>query len=125
MTVLEVIRKHLPEGYAEAYNWGMVSFGVPLATYPKTYNKQPLMYMALGNKKGHIGLYLCQVYGNEQLQNWFVTEWEKTGKKRNMGKSCVRFKTADDLPLALIAQTVASTSVADFIAQYEECRGIV
>jgi hypothetical protein len=39
-----------------------------------------------------------------------------------MGKSCIRFKMAADLPLALIAEEIAATPPAEFIALYEESR---
>ena len=46
-TVRKEILKNLPDGYEEAMSWGMISYQVPLKTYPDTYNKKPLMYAAL------------------------------------------------------------------------------
>ena len=39
-----------------------------------------------------------------------------------MGKSCLRFKRLDDLPLDLIGEVIARTSVDDLIAAYEQAR---
>jgi hypothetical protein len=40
-----------------------------------------------------------------------------------MGKSCIRFRTPEDLPLEAIGELIASTPVDAFIAQYEANRG--
>jgi hypothetical protein len=40
-----------------------------------------------------------------------------------MGKSCVRFKTAEALALDVIGQAVARTPVKDFVERYEATRG--
>ena len=111
-----------PEGYAESMNWGMISWEIPLERYPKTYNKQPLMYAALASQKNYMSLYLMCVYTHDGTQTEFERRFKASGKKLNMGKSCVRFKTTDDLPMDLIADTVASTSVDDYIKSYEAAR---
>ena len=46
-----VILKHLPKGYEERMGHGMIEYRVPLATYPDTYNKQPLQYAAIASQK--------------------------------------------------------------------------
>ena len=60
--VRNVVLDKLPEGYAESMNWGMISWEIPLERYPKTYNKQPLMYAALASQKNYMSLYLMCVY---------------------------------------------------------------
>ena len=120
--VRNVILDKLPEGYAESMNWGMISWEIPLDRYPKTYNKQPLMYAALASQKNYMSLYLMCVYVHDGTQTAFERRFKASGKKLNMGKSCVRFKTTDDLPMDLIADTVASTSVDDYIKSYEAAR---
>ncbi len=120
--VRDVVLENLPEGYTEAMNWGMISWEIPLERYPKTYNKQPLMYAALASQKNYMSLYLMCVYTHEGTQTEFERRFKASGKKLNMGKSCVRFKSADDLPMDLIADTIASTSVDDYIKSYEAAR---
>ena len=120
--VRNVVLDNLPEGYAESMNWGMISWEIPLDRYPKTYNKQPLMYAALASQKNYMSLYLMCVYTHDGTQTEFERRFKASGKKLNMGKSCVRFKTTDDLPMELIADTVASTSVDDYIKSYEAAR---
>ena len=53
---------------------------------------------------------------------WFRKEWAKSGKKLDMGKSCVHFRAADDLPLDVIGEVVALTPADAFIASYEKGR---
>ena len=120
--VRNVVLDNLPEGYAESMNWGMISWEIPLDRYPKTYNKQPLMYAALASQKIYMSLYLMCVYVHDGTQTEFERSFKASGKKLNMGKSCVRFKTTDDLPMDLIAYTIASTSVDDYIKSYEAAR---
>jgi uncharacterized protein YdhG (YjbR/CyaY superfamily) len=120
--VREVILRNLPEGYRESMNWGLISYGVPLERYPNTYNKQPLCYAALAAQKNHYAVYLMTVYGSAEREAWFREEYRKAGKKLDMGKSCVRFRKLDDLPLELIGRVIAATPPEKFIALYEASR---
>ena len=120
--VRSVVLDSLPDGYDESMNWGMISWEIPLERYPKTYNKQPLMYAALASQKNYMSLYLMCVYTHDGTQTEFERRFKESGKKLNMGKSCVRFKRVDDLPLDLIAETIASTSVDEYIRSYEAAR---
>jgi uncharacterized protein YdhG (YjbR/CyaY superfamily) len=113
--VREVILRSLPDGYEEAMNWGMISYQVPLETYPDTYNKQPLMYAALASQKNHMAVYLSSVYAMPGMLDDFSDRYRATGKKLDMGKSCVRFKKLDDLPLELIGSTIAAVDVDEFV----------
>ncbi len=120
--VREVILDNLPPGYEEAMNWGMISYQVPLDTYPDTYNGQPLMYAALASQKNHMAVYLTAIYMSEDERKDFETAYRETGKKFDVGKSCVRFKKLDDLPLPLIGETIASFAVNEFIGRVEQAR---
>ena len=118
--VREVILANLPEGFEETMQYGMPSYIVPFERYPTTYNGQPLAVASLASQKNYMSLYLMSVYGERDQQ--FREEYERTGKRLDMGKSCVRFRSVDDLPLHLIARTIAATSVDDFIRTYEASR---
>ena len=118
----QVILDHLPEGYEEAMEFGMIGYVVPLKTYPDTYNKRPLMYAALASQKNYMSLYLMNVYGDRETEAWFTERFKASGKKLDMGKSCVHFKSLDDLPLELIGDAIARTSDAGFIERYEASR---
>jgi hypothetical protein len=120
--VRAVVRKSLPKGYKESIGYGMVCYSVPLATYPDTYNGQPLCYAALAAQKNYCALYLMGVYGDAARTKALQEAFRKAGKKLDMGKSCVRFQTADDLPLDVIGQTIAATPMKEFIGQYERSR---
>lgn len=120
--VRAVILRNLPEGYTESMQFGMIGYGIPLSRYPKTYNGQPLSYAALASQKNYISVYLMSIYGDPEREEWFKTEYAKTGKRLDMGKSCVRFKQLDALPLELIGKAIALDSVDDFIERYERSR---
>ena len=118
----ELILQRLPEGYQEQVDFGMLAYVIPLETYPHTYNKHPLMYAALASQKRHMSLHLMNVYGDEETLQWFTEGFAAAGKKLDMGKSCVRFKKLDDLPLELIGDVIARTPVSEYIAGYEASR---
>lgn len=120
--VRHVILENLPEGYEESMQFGMIGYCVPLSRYPKTYNGAPLNYVALASQKNHMAVYLMGCYGDDKLARWFEAEFKKSGKKLDMGKSCVRFKELEDLPLGVIGEAVAQMPVDDFIALYERAR---
>jgi hypothetical protein len=120
--VRNVILKNLPKGYEEVINWGMITYQIPLERYPNTYNGQPLCYAALASQKNYMAVYLTCVHGNKDFDAWFREEFRKAGKKLDMGKSCVRFKKLEDLPLAVIGKTIKRVSPKAYIAQYEASR---
>ncbi|MCF7808209.1 MAG: DUF1801 domain-containing protein [Candidatus Marinimicrobia bacterium] len=111
-----VILKNLPDGYEEVMNWGMITYQVPLNVYPDTYNKKPLMYAALASQKNHMAIYFSGIYMYDDKQTSFEEEYRATGKRFDMGKSCVRFRNIDDLPLELIGKTIASLPMVTFVS---------
>ena len=117
-----VILDNLPDGYEETMQYGMISYIVPLSMLADTYNGQPLMYIALASQKQYMSLYLTNVYGDESVETWFKERYLATGKKLNMGKSCVRFRKLDDLPLELVAEVVARTPIDEFVEIYHTSR---
>ena len=124
--VRALIKKHLPKGYVESTQYGMISYVVPLATYPEGYlgkKDVPLPYICLASQKQHMAVYLMCVYGDAELSRWFTFAWKKTGKKLDMGKSCLRFKSVDDLALDVLGEAIGRISVEDYIALYVANRG--
>lgn len=117
--VRQVIRENLPEGYEEAMAWGMIAYQVPLETYPHTYNGKPLLYVALASQKNHMAVYLHGIYADEEARRRFEEAYRATGKRFDAGKSCVRFRKLDDLPLELVGEAVAQLEVDDYVARVE------
>lgn len=120
--VRAVIKKNLPKGFAETMNWGMISYEVPRATYSSTYNKQPLAYAALAAQKNYNALYLMFAYSNKATEAKLKDGFRRAGKKLDMGKSCIRFKAANDLPLDTIGELIASQTPNEWIAFFEASR---
>ena len=118
--VRQIILENLPEGYDEVMNWGMMTYEVPLETYPNTYNGKPLMYAALASQKNHMAVYLMGCYMVPEVRNEFEKAYKKSGKRFDAGKSCIRFKKIDDLPLDLLGKTIASMDVNEFIELVEK-----
>ncbi len=120
--VRDVIVKNLPAGYVEMIDYGMLAWGIPLKTYPITYNGRALMYVALASQKRYCSLYMTCVYMDPKQAAAIKDAFTKAGLKLDMGKSCIRFQTKDGLPLTAIGKMVRSTSVKTLIRQYESAR---
>ena len=92
--------------------YGMISYVVPLERFPTTYNGQALAVASLANQKRHMALYLMGVYGDEDAAAWLQEPWAATGKKLDMGKSCLRFRRLDDLagPAAGVVRVIPPTT---------------
>ncbi len=120
--VRRLILEHLPDGYQERMNWGMITYEIPLARYPKTYNGQPLGYIALAAQKQYYSLYLMGVYGDSEQEKALKRAYAEAGKRLDIGKSCLRFRKLEDLLVEPIAEIVASTPPEAMIAQYEASR---
>ncbi len=120
--VRKVVLEHLPEGYEEGMQHGMIGYYIPLERYPNTYNKQPLSIATLGSQKNHMALHLMGVYSDPEMERWFKERFAESGKKLDMGKSCVRFKKLDDLPLEVIGEAISGMPPEKFIERYEAAR---
>jgi hypothetical protein len=121
--VRKVVLDHLPEGFEEVMQYGMISYVVPFERFRDTYNGSPLTVASLASQKRHMALYLMGVYGEDGAQEWLRERWAATGKKLDLGKSCLRFKRLDDLALDVVGEAIARTSVADLIAAHERSHG--
>lgn len=116
--VRKVIRANLPTGVEESMNWGMIAYQVPLSIEPRTYNGQPLLYSALASQKNYMSVYLMSVYSNDSIRQKFEQAYRATGKKLDLGKSCVRFRTLDDLPLDVVGEAIRSCTLEGFLAAH-------
>jgi uncharacterized protein YdhG (YjbR/CyaY superfamily) len=120
--VRDTINAHLPEGYVEQIDWGMISWVVPLEDYPDTYNRKPLAYAALSSEKNHVSVHLMGLYTDGPEASWFREQYAERGLKLDMGKSCVRFKSLDQVPLDVLGGAIERIPVGEFIARYEASR---
>ncbi|MFN0037479.1 MAG: DUF1801 domain-containing protein [Saprospiraceae bacterium] len=119
----ETILENIPDGFREEMNYGHIGYVVPHALYPPGYHcdpKLPLPFAGIAAQKNFIGLYHMGIYAMPELLDWFVTAYPKHSKgKLDMGKSCVRFKKAGDIPYALIGQLMQKMSVDEWVEVYE------
>jgi len=121
--VRAVIKANLPPGYREGMQYGMIGWYIPLSRYPNTYNGQPLSLAALASQKQYVSLYLMSIYADPALSSWFQRAWSASGAKLNMGKSCVRFKSLEEVPLEVVGEAIGRVSVEQYLARYEKVKG--
>jgi len=120
--VRDVILKNLDKDYEEGMSHGMIGYYVPHRVFPAGYHcdpSQPLPFACIASQKNHMSLYLMCVYGHKQNEAWFRKAWQASGKKLDMGKSCIRFRKLDDLALDVIGQAIARTPARKYIEQYK------
>lgn len=119
----KVIKKNLPKGFQECMNYGMIGYVVPHSKYPAGYHcnpKDPLPFMNIASQKNSVNLYHMGIYGDPKLLKWFQEAHAKASpKKLDMGKSCVRYKNLEDIPLKLIGELASKLSPDDWIKRYE------
>ena len=130
--VRKVILRNLDKDYDEAMTYGMIGYYVPHRVYPAGYHcdpRQGLPFVSLASQKNHMSLYLMGLYcgcvegaSDNGLVSWFHEAWAKSGKKLNMGKSCVRFRKVDDLPLDVIGEAIRRVPARVYVEQYERAR---
>lgn len=121
--VRDVLLRSLPDGYRESMSSGMITYEVPPERLPRTYNGKPLIYVALAAQRRYISLYLMGVYGDPATAEWFRESYANSGKNLSMGKSCLRFKNLDDLPLDLVSEAVARIPLEKYVADYDAAQG--
>ena len=119
--VRQTILANLPEGYEEAMNWGMIVYQVPLAASSRYLQRATAgVCGARLTEELHGGLSDRHLYGRRDPTGVSRRPIGPTGKRYDVGKSCVRFRKLDDLPLALIGESVALLGVDEFIAHIEQ-----
>ena len=124
--VREAILANLDDDYEEGMQYGMIGYYVPHSVYPAGYHcdpKQPLPFASIASQKNHVAAYLMCVYGDAKQEQWFRDAWTQTGKKLDMGKSCVRFKKLEHVALDVIGEAIRRVPARAFIANYEAVVG--
>jgi uncharacterized protein YdhG (YjbR/CyaY superfamily) len=119
------INRALPPGYEEGIQWGIISWFVPLSTYPTGYGgnkKVALPLISLASMKNYMALHLVCFYGQPELREWFLAQYAKSGKKLDMGQGCLRFKKLEDLALDVVEKTIAKLPVKEYVAGYQAVR---
>jgi hypothetical protein len=117
-----LIRRHLPRGYQEAVSGNTLVYQVPLSRYAGTYNRKPLWYVALSSEKSYLSLHLMSIYGDAAQARRLKAGFRAAGKRLDMGKACIHFKSADDLPETVIGAVVASMPVDRWITVARSAR---
>src|SRR5215467_11631113 len=121
-TVRAFVNKHIPRGYDECIVWGTIGWTIPLSRYPDTHNQQPIVYVALSSQKNYCVLYLMGPSSSASQLEQLKAAFKAAGKKLDMGKCCVNFKSPDDLPLEAIGKLIAAISSEKWIEMYEQSR---
>ncbi len=124
------VHTHIPKGYAEFMNWGVINWGIPLEEFSNTHNGQPLSYVALGAQKNYNSLYLMGVHDTKGeytppfSEKLLVDAFKKAGKRLDMGKCCLHFRALDDLELTSVAKVIAMSTPKEYIAYYKRMKGL-
>lgn len=121
--VRATILANVPDGIVETMSYGMITYEILPTTVPGASLDRPVMFVALASQKNHMALYLSALLAGEGSEASFRTRYLATGKKLDMGKSCVRFKKLDQLPLDLVADVIGAVSLEDFLDSYRSDDG--
>jgi len=120
----KVILKNLPKGFKEEMSYGMIGYVIPHSLYPQGYHcnpQLPLPFLNIASQKNFIAVYHMCVYADKNLYDWFVAEYNKQSKvKLDMGKSCIRFKKPEHIPLKLIGELASKITPQQWIERYEK-----
>lgn len=118
------ITKNLPKGFEETIVYNMIGYVVPLKTYPKGYHCKPgspLPFISIAAQKNFVAMYHMGLYADKKLLDWFIKEYTNNiSKKPDIGKSCIRFKNKETVPMKLIGELSKKISVKEWIKKYEE-----
>lgn len=124
--LFQVAMQSLPEGFEPMMLYGMITFVVPLSTYPQGYHvgkNVPLSFIAIASQKNYISFYTLALYANKDLESWFLERYrQQTGKVLDHGKSCLRFRKSSLIPYDLIGELLTKMTPAEWIRYYEVSR---
>jgi len=118
-----IIVQNLPKGFEAAISYGGLGYVVPHTVYPAGYHCkpiEPLPFAGLASQKNSINFYHMGIYSDPELLDWFVAEYPKHSKQKlDMGKSCIRFKKFDQIPVELIGELMQKMTVKQWVDLYE------
>lgn len=120
--IRDVINRNLPPGYVETMNWGMICWEIPLSRVPDTYNGHPLSYLALAAQKNNFAFYSIGAYAGPELTDWLRAEFRRAGQRLDMGKSCIRFRKAEGLPMSVVERLASYMTVEQLLEHYAQGR---
>jgi len=118
----QTILDKLPSGDVEGLRKGTLSYVVPLSTYPHAYNQQPLLLAALASQMAFVTLYLMAVYSDKKLERWFRDAYARSGRRPDIGRSCVHVKKLQDIPHSVVGAAIGKVSVQEYIRLHEAAR---
>lgn len=121
----EILDRHLPEGFAEDFQYGMITWVVPKSRYPAGYHVSPeipLPFISIASQKRHIAIYHLGLYADPGLLRWFSEGLVARGLRPDIGKSCIRLDPKKPIPWELIGALCEKVSVDAFISLYESSR---
>ncbi|MCK5944628.1 MAG: DUF1801 domain-containing protein [Planctomycetes bacterium] len=121
-TLRQVFLDNIDDDIVEIMSYGMIGYHVSFDAYPAGYHcdpKVPLPYAGLASQKNHMSLYMMGLYIDPDDVRWFENAWKAAGKKLDMGKSCVRFKKIEDVPLEVVAEAIQRMPSPRYIHMYE------
>jgi hypothetical protein len=121
--VRAAVNAKIPRGFEEGMLYGMIGWYVPTSRLAKTYNGQPFAIVCLGNQKNYMALYLMSVYSDSLFHKRFLDAYTKSGKKLDMGKACIRFKSASNLALDVIGEALSAVSVDRWVEIHDATHG--
>jgi hypothetical protein len=67
-----------------------------------------------------MAVYLTGIYMDPAAREALEAAYRATGKRMDVGKSCVRFRKPDDLPLELIGESIRKFGVDEFVEQVKQ-----
>jgi hypothetical protein len=111
--VRNVVNQHMPKGYDEVMNWGAITWEVPVSRF---------CYVSLASHKNFCTLYLMGAYANSRQFAELKQAFARAGKRFDMGKSCLHFKSPADLELPAIGAVIASYTPDQWIAVMKQSR---
>lgn len=121
--ILQTIRKNADPKFEEGLQYGMPAFYLPHSVYPSGYHcdaKQPLPFASVASRKSGVSIYLFGVYCDPAEQERLQKEWKATGHRLDMGKSCIRVKKLEQVPLDVLGASVRRMKAAKFVKAYEK-----
>jgi hypothetical protein len=117
-TILESMDPSLEE----CIQYRMLSYVVPHSVFPAGYHCDPTLPLPLASlaaQKNGIHLYHMGLYASPDLSAWWTEQYAIRCRHRlDMGKSCIRFRKYDDIPLSLIAELFAKMNASQWVSLY-------
>lgn len=118
----KILKECVPPEIKESFSDDQLHYTLPMKYYPYSYQKRPLLYAALSNRKSYISLNLISIFNDKSYRDDFGKRMMATGVCAKASGCCYQIKTMNADLEKLLRKELKRMNTKKFIATFDKYR---